>query len=74
MLHLIKGTKEAVDLTDYFGIFNNDPQNFRFSIGNRLLLKEMVEFVKTKPLNIGLLWRKEITINRKNLQDLEKTT
>lgn len=43
--------ENSEDLKEYYGIFYKKPQNFTFVIGDRILLKKLVEFVNTKPFD-----------------------
>ena len=49
MLSLIED--EGRDLKDYYGIFHKNPENFKFVVGDKLLLKLLVDFVRSKPFN-----------------------
>lgn len=40
-----------VDMKSYFGIYHKKPSNFRFVVGDKLLIKKMVDFIKTTPIN-----------------------
>lgn len=44
MKHLIE--ESTPDLKKYYGHYHKKPENFRFTIGEKFMLKKMVEFVK----------------------------
>lgn len=39
------------DLKKYYGIYHKNPEKFKFVIGDKLLLQQLVEFVKNKPIH-----------------------
>lgn len=49
MLPLIE--EDGQDLKEYYGIFYRKPENFQFVIGDKILIKQLVDFVKSKPLD-----------------------
>lgn len=40
-----------VDMKSYFGIFHKKPNNFRFVIGDKMLIRRMVDFIKSTSLS-----------------------
>lgn len=49
MFTLIEDKNE--DLKKYYGIYHKNPEKFKFVIGDKLLLQQLVEFVKNKPIH-----------------------
>lgn len=43
----------TTDLNNYFGIYHRNPEDFRFVIGDKLLIKLLVQFVQSKLWTIG---------------------
>jgi len=39
------------DLKKYYGIYYKNPEKFKFVIGDKLLLQQLIEYVKDKPIN-----------------------
>lgn len=39
------------DLKKYYGIYYKNPEEFKFVIGEKLLLQQLVEYIKDKPIN-----------------------
>ncbi|XP_033219373.1 uncharacterized protein LOC117174394 [Belonocnema kinseyi] len=46
---MLKKVKNEPDLTQYYGVFNEEPENFEFVIGDKLILKRMVKFTQATP-------------------------
>jgi len=51
-------TDKNKNLKKYYGIYYKNPEKFKFIIGDKLLLQQLIEYVKDKPVRVVLpTWR-----------------